>query len=101
MTIQDINDKPKYVYFIETENGRLEVQRDVQPEKFEDKDVTLYHYQIVDKDGNTVDKYAMSLDEYKANKPAAQRVTLNNMQAMLDNGLTPAELIAKLGLKAG
>ena len=101
MTIQDINDKPKYVYYIETENGRLEVQRDVQPEKFQDKDVTLYHYQVTDKDGNTVDKYAMSLDEYKANKPAAQRVTLNNMQAMLDNGLTPDELIAKLGLKAG
>ena len=100
MTIQDINDKPKYVYFIETENGRLEVQRDVQPEKFENKDVTLYHYQIVDKDGNTVDKYAMSLDEYKANKPAAQRLTKDNLQAMLDAGMTPAELIAKLGLNA-
>lgn len=101
MTIQDITEKPKYYYFIEKDGAELKVQRDVQPEKFEDKDVTLYHYQIVDKDGNTVDKYAMSLDEYKANKPAAQRVTLNNMQAMLDNGLTPAELIVKLGLKAG
>jgi hypothetical protein len=101
MTIQDINEKPKYYYFIEKDGQELKVQRDVQPEKFEDKDVTLYHYQVVDKDGNVVDKYAMSLDEYKANKPTAQRVTLNNMQAMLDNGLTPAELIAKLGLKAG
>ena len=100
MTIQDINDKPKYVYFIETENGRLEVQRDVRPEKFQDKDVTLYHYQIVDKYGNTVDKYAMSLDDYKANKPAAQRLTKDNLQAMLDAGMTPAELIAKLGLNA-
>lgn len=100
MTIQDITEKPKYYYFIEKDGQELKVQRDVQPEKFENKDVTLYHYQIVDKDGNTVDKYAMPLNEYKANKPAAQRVTLNNMQAMLDNGLTPAELIAKLGLKA-
>ena len=72
----------------------------MRPEKFQDKDVTLYHYQIVDKYGNTVDKYAMSLDDYKANKPAAQRLTKDNLQAMLDAGMTPAELIAKLGLNA-
>lgn len=100
MTIQDITEKPKYCYFIEKDGRELKVQRDVQPEKFENKDVTLYHYQIVDKDGNTVDKYAMSLDEYKANKPAAQRLTKDNLQAMLDAGMTPAELIAKLGLSA-
>ena len=100
MTIQDITEKPKYYYFIEKDGQELKVQRDVQPEKFENKDVTLYHYQIVDKDGNTVDKYAMSLDEYKANKPAAQRLTKDNLQAMLDAGMTPAELIAKLGLSA-
>jgi hypothetical protein len=100
MTIQEINDKPKYYYYIELEGQELKVQRDVQPEKFEDKDVTLYHYQVTDKDGNTVDKYAMSLDEYRANKPAAQRLTKDNLQAMLDAGMTPAELIAKLGLSA-
>lgn len=100
MIIQKINNKPKYYYFIEKDGAELKVQRDVQPEKFEDKDVTLYRYQVVDKDGNTVDKYAMSLYEYKANKPAAQRLTKYNLQAMLDAGMTPAELIAKLGLSA-
>lgn len=100
MTIQDINDKPKYYYYIEQDGVELKVQRDVQPEKFENKDVTLYRYQITDKDGDTVDKYAMSLDEYKANRPAAQRLTKDNLQAMLDAGMTPAELIAKLGLSA-
>ena len=91
-----INDKPKYVYFIEAEGERLEVQRDVQLERFQDKDVTLYEYEVTNKGGVTETKYCMSLAEYKANKPAPARISKDYIKSMLEQCLSAEEVLLKL-----
>ena len=93
-TVQELETKPKYYYYIVQDGQEVKVQRDVELDKFKDKDVTLYHYTVVDKAGATVDKYAITLDEYKANKPP--RATKESVQSMLASGMTPEQIVAKI-----
>jgi len=94
-----IEQQPKYVYYIELDNKRIEVQRKISnPEHFLALDIPVYEWDSTTKlDDGTVEtttNYSVALTDYQANKPA--RVTSDNIESMLAQGLTAKEIEDKM-----
>lgn len=95
-TIKELTTKPRYFYYI-IENGKeLKVQRSISLDDFSDKDVTVYHYTAKNKDGVIEDKYSVSLEDYKANRPAGHKSISDKMRALKAQGLSDSDIIALL-----
>ena len=111
-----IEEQPYYIYYLNIDGIATPVQRKVSESHlshYADKGVKIYEWQsktvkkdaqgkaLLDTQGNEltemISNYSIALDDYKAHKPLVTRAnTTDKIEAMMAQGLSHAEIIAKL-----